>query len=265
MSDDIVRTERDDRGVVTLTLNKPDIRNAFDPELMLAIRAGFERLASDDELRAVVLTGAGDAFSAGADLHWMSSMREYDVERNVEDSRQLDALFREMNAFPAPVIARVNGPALGGAMGLIACADIAVAARGAVFGFSETKLGIAPAVISTYVQPKIGISNARRYFLTGERFDADRAYDLGLVHEVCDPDELDATVQRLLGEVLSAGPRAARAMKALIRQVDTALSEQAASEHTTRLIARLRVSDEGQEGMAAFFERRRPAWVPTDD
>lgn len=265
MTDEIVRQDRDDRDVVTITLNKPDIRNAFDPELMLAIRAAFERIANDDDVRAVVLTGAGKAFSAGADLNWMSSMKEHSYDENVEDSRQLDALFREMNAFPAPVIARVNGAALGGAMGLIACADIVVASRTAVFGFSETKLGIAPAVISTYVQPKIGLSNARRYFLTGERFDADRAFHLGLVHEVCDPDDLDATTERILGEVLSAGPQAARAMKALIRQVDAAASEQAAAERTVELISRLRVSDEGQEGMQAFFDRRRPAWAPSTD
>ena len=265
MTDEIVLQERDDRGVVTITLNKPDIRNAFDPELMLGIRAAFERIASDDRVRAVVLTGAGRAFSAGADLNWMSSMKDHTYDQNVEDSRQLDALFREINAFPAPVVARVNGAALGGAMGLIACADIVVASRDAVFGFSETKLGIAPAVISTYVQPKIGISNARRYFLTGERFDADRAFHLGLVHEVCDAADLDATTDRVVGEVLSAGPQAARAMKVLIRQVHTAASEQAAAEHTVELISRLRVSDEGQEGMQAFFDRRRPAWAPADD
>lgn len=265
MTDDIVRSERDGRDVVTVTLNKPDIRNAFDPDLMLAIRAAFERLVPDDDLRAVVVTGEGRAFSAGADLNWMSSLRDQSYDRNVADARQLDALFRELNAFPAPVVARVNGAALGGAMGLIACADVVVASREAVFGFSETKLGIAPAVISTYVQPKIGISNARRYFLTGERFDADRAYDLGLVHEVCDHDDLDAVTERIVGEVLSAGPKAARAMKALIRQVDAAASEQAAAERTTELISRLRVSDEGQEGMAAFFDRRRPAWAPPTD
>lgn len=265
MADDIVLQERDDRDVVTLTLNKPEIRNAFDPDLMYAIRAAFERLTTDDDVRAVVLTGAGKAFSAGADLNWMSSMKDHSYDENVEDSRQLDALFREINGFPVPVIARVNGAALGGAMGLIACADIAVASRDAVFGFSETKLGIAPAVISTYVQPKIGTTNARRYFLTGERFDADRAFHIGLIHEVCDAEDLDATTERVLGEVLSAGPRAARAMKVLIRQVDTAATEQAAAEHTVELISRLRVSDEGQEGMQAFFDRRPPAWAPPRD
>lgn len=259
---DLVRTDRDDRGVITLTLDKPEIRNAFNPEFMRAIRGVFDALADDDTVRCVVLTGAGTAFSAGADLTWMSSMKDYSFEENVTDSRELDALFRTIDHFPRPVVARVNGAALGGAMGLIACADIAVASRDAVFGFSETKLGIAPAVISTYVQPKIGVSNARRYFLTGERFDADRAFHLGLVHEVCDAEELDGTLERVLREVLSAGPAAQVAVKRLIPKVEAAETQQEAADETVQVIARLRVGDEGQEGMAAFFAKRRPAWVP---
>ncbi len=259
---DLLRQHRDDRGVVTVTLAKPEIRNAFNPAFMRAIRAAFDGLRDDEGVRAVVLTGEGTAFSAGADLNWMRSMRDYSYDENVADSRELDALFRTIDHFPRPVVARVNGAALGGAMGLIACADIAVASRDAVFGFSETKLGIAPAVISTYVQPKIGLSNARRYFLTGERFDADRAFHLGLVHEVCDPDDLDATLETVLREVLSAGPTAQVAVKALIPKVEAAQTQDAAAEQTIQVIASLRVGDEGQEGMAAFFDRRRPAWVP---
>ena len=259
---DLVREERDERGVVTLTLAKPEIRNAFNPEFMRAIRSAFDALRDDDAVRVVVLTGEGSAFSAGADLNWMRAMKDYSYDDNVADSRELDALFRTIDGFPRPVVARVNGAALGGAMGLIACADIAVASRDAVFGFSETKLGIAPAVISTYVQPKIGLSNARRYFLTGERFDADRAFHLGLVHEVCHADDLDETTERILTEVLSAGPQAQVAVKQLIPKVEAAETQQAAADETVRVIARLRVGDEGQEGMAAFFDRRRPAWVP---
>lgn len=258
----LLTEHRDDRGVVTLTMDRPEVRNAFDPDLMAAIRERVGALAVDAGVRAVVLTGAGPAFSAGADLNWMSSMRDYTHDENVEDARSLDQLMRDLDAFPAPLIARVHGPALGGAMGLIACADIVVASRAAVFGFSETKLGIAPAVISTYVQPKIGVSAARRYFLTGERFDADRAYDLGLVHEVCEADELDVALERVLGEVLSAGPTAQRAVKELIRRIDVAPSLDDATRYTTELIARLRTADEGQEGMQAFFDRRRPAWAP---
>ncbi|MDX1620442.1 MAG: enoyl-CoA hydratase-related protein [Nitriliruptorales bacterium] len=263
MNEDILRRERDDRGVVTLTLNRPDIRNAFDPDFMTAIRSAFEDLEDDDTVRVVVLTGEGTAFSAGANLNWMRSMKDYSFEENVEDSRQLDALFRTMNHFPRPVVARVNGAALGGATGLIACADIAVASRNAIFGFSETKLGIAPAVISTYVQPKIGLSNARRYFLTGERFDADRAFAIGLVHEVCDHDDLDDTTEQVVGELLTAGPRAQLAVKELIPKVQAAASEDESADQAIPVISRLRVSDEGQEGMAAFFDKRRPDWHPS--
>ena len=259
---DLVRQHRDDRGVVTLTLAKPEIRNAFNPDFMRAIRAAFDGLRDDADLRVVVLTGEGTAFSAGADLNWMRSMKDYSYDDNVADSRELDALFRTIDGFPRPVVARVNGAALGGAMGLIACADIAVASRDAVFGFSETKLGIAPAVISTYVQPKIGVSNARRYFLTGERFDADRAFHLGLVHEVCDADDLDATTERVLREVLTAGPGAQVAVKELIPRVESAGSQDEAAEHTIAVIARLRVAEEGQEGMQAFFDKRPAAWIP---
>lgn len=262
MTADPVRRDRDDRGVVTLTLDKPEVRNAFDPDVMRAIRAAFDDLRDDADLRCVVLTGAGSAFSAGADLTWMRSLKDASFEDNVADARDLDALFRTVDHFPRPVVARVNGPALGGAMGLIACADISVASREAVFGFSEAKLGIAPAVISTYCQPRIGLANARRYFLTGERFGADRALAMGLVHEICDPESLDDTVARVLDEVLSAGPGAQVAMKALIREVAAAADQDAAAARTTEVIARLRVADEGQEGMAAFFDRRRPAWVP---
>jgi methylglutaconyl-CoA hydratase len=257
---ELVRADRDDRGVVTLTLAKPELRNAFNPDFMQAIRAAFDRLRDDAGLRVVVLTGEGSAFSAGADLNWMRSMKDYDYDDNVRDSRELDALFRTIDAFPRPVVARVNGPALGGAVGLIACADVAVASRRAVFGFSETKLGIAPAVISTYVQPKIGVSNARRYFLTGERFDADRAFHLGLVHEVCDDEDLDATTEAVVAELLSAAPAAQVAVKELIPKVAAAADQDEAAGHTVALIARLRVGDEGQEGMQAFFDKRRPAW-----
>ena len=263
---EILRRDRDDRGVVTLTLNRPDVRNAFGPELMDAIRGAFDDLAGDDGVRVVVLTGAGTAFSAGADLNWMRSMVDYTYEENVRDSRQLDALFRTITEFPRPVLARVNGHALGGATGLIACADVAVAVRGAKLGFTEAKLGLAPAVISTYVQPKIGVSNARRYFLTGEIFDADRAAALGLVHEVCDAEELDDVTERLIDRLLAASPQAQAAIKGLIPRVAAALPDlEASAEEAIPVIARLRVSDEGQEGMAAFFDKRPASWVPASD
>lgn len=261
---DPLRTSRDTRGVVTLTMDRPDVRNAFGPELMAALGDAFAGLAEDQTVRAVVLTGEGPAFSAGADLNWMRSMVDFSYDEQVADSRQLDSLFAAVEAFPAPVVARVNGHALGGATGLIACADIAVAVRGAKLGFTEARLGLAPAVISTYVLPKIGLSNARRYFLTGEIFDADAALAMGLVHEVCDPEHLDATTEDVVQRVLAASPQAQRAIKRLIPEVAAATTREEAVAATVPVIARLRVSDEGQAGMQAFFDRRPAPWVAED-
>ena len=264
VTDPGLRTERDRRGVVTLTLDRPELRNALSAELMSALTETVEELAQDDTVRALVLTGAGSAFCAGADINWMSAMVGYSFDENVADSRRIDAMLRAIDRFPGPTLARVNGHAFGGATGLIGAVDIAVAARGALFAFSETRIGIAPAMISAYVQPRIGIGNARRYFLTGERFDADRAREIGLVHEVCDPEELDATFERLLDEVLAAGPDAQRAVKPLVAAVAAADTPEETEQLRVELIARLRVGAEGQEGMHAFLEKRRPAWVPSE-
>jgi methylglutaconyl-CoA hydratase len=260
-----LREDRDHRGVVTLTIDRPEVRNAFDAQLMAELTEAATRLADDDSCRAVVLTGAGSVFSAGADLSWMSAMAGYSMEENQADSRRFETMLRLVAELPMPVLARVNGHALGGAAGLLGCVDIAVAARGALFGFTEARIGIVPAMISAYVQPRIGLANARRYFLTGERFDADRAYDLGLVHEVADPDDLDATFARVLDEVLAAGPLAQREVKRLVTAIDATPDPADSLELRIELISRLRVSEEGQEGMRAFFERRPPAWVPTAD
>ena len=264
MSDAQLRTDRDDRGVVTLTLDRPEVRNAFSAELMTAITATVGDLAGDDTVRALVLTGAGSAFSAGADIEWMRAMVGHSFEDNVADSHRFEAMLRAVDDFPAPTLARVNGHALGGAAGLLGCVDIAVAVRGAWFGFTETRLGLVPAMISAYVQPRIGVGNARRYFLTGERFDADRAWHLGLVHEVCDPDDLDATFERVLGEVLAAGPTAQREVKPLLAAVAASDAPQDTERLRVELISRLRVADEGQEGLRSFLEKRRPAWVDGD-
>lgn len=259
---DALRRARDDRGVVTLTMDRPEVRNAFGPELMADLAAAFDEVAGDPDVRAVVLTGAGPAFSAGADLHWMRSMVDYTYDEQVADSQQLDGLFAAIQELPVPVVARVNGHALGGATGLIACADVAVAIRGAKLGFTEARLGLAPAVISTYVLPKIGVGNARRYFLTGEVFDADRAMQMGLVHEVCDPDDLDDVTATVVADLLAAGPSAQRAIKELIPKVAAADTRGDAAAQTVPVIARLRVSDEGQAGMQAFFDKRPAPWVP---
>ena len=264
MSDEL-RVDRDARGVVTLTIDRPEVRNAFGPGVMTAIRDAVADLRDDEAVRGLVLTGAGDVFSAGADLNWMRSMASGGYDDQVRDSHQLNELFHAIDTFPAPVVARVNGHALAGAMGLVACADIAVAVRGAKLGFTEAKLGLAPAVISTYVQPKIGVSNARRYFVTGEVFDADRALLMGLVHEVCDRDDLDGTMAAVLDAVLAGGPSAQRDIKQLIPQVERAATVEDAVALTVPMIARRRMSDEGQAGMQAFLDRRPVPWVATDD
>lgn len=260
MSDQL-RVTRDDRGVVTLTVDRPEVRNAFGPEVMTAIRDAVGDLREDATVRALVLTGAGEVFSAGADLTWMSAMAAGGYDEQVADSHQLDDLFHAVDTFPAPVVARVNGHALAGAMGLVACADIAVAVRGAKLGFTEAKLGLAPAVISTYVQPKIGVTQARRYFLTGEVFDADRALAMGLVHEVCDREDLDDTMTRVLDAVLAGGPAAQRVIKSLIARLDATTTRDEAVRLTVPTIARLRMSDEGQAGMRAFLDRQPVPWL----
>lgn len=264
MTDEVLRVDRDDRGVVTLTLNRPEVRNAFNPELMTALGDELSRLADDPTVRAVVLTGAGSVFSAGADLTWMSSMAEAGFDESVADSATFESMLRAAATFPRPLLARVNGHAIAGASGLLACVDVAVAVRGSLFGFSEVRLGIVPAMISAYVLPRIGVGSARRYLLTGERFDADAALRIGLVHEVCEADDLDETFSRLLDGVLAGGPQAHLEVKRLIDDVGRATTFEESEERRVTSIARARASDEGQEGIRAFFDKRRPAWVPPD-
>ncbi|MFA9429045.1 enoyl-CoA hydratase-related protein [Egicoccus sp. AB-alg2] len=259
---DALLIDRDDRGVVTLTLNRPEVRNAFDPGLMSAIRRAVEELATDPDVRVLVITGAGEVFSAGADLTWMSSVMDYSFEESVADSRHFEAMLRAVDEFPAPVVARVNGHAIGGAAGLLGCVDVAIAVRGAKLAFTEVRVGIAPAMISAYVQPRIGVRHARRYFLTGERFDADRALHIGLVSDVCAREDLDATVGDVVAQLLAAAPGAQRETKALIREIDR-LDREASQDLRLELIARLRAGEEGQEGMRAFFDKRPARWVPT--
>ena len=256
-----MRVERDERGVVSVTLDRPEVRNAFDAELIRRLRETFVDLADDRAARVVVVPGAGAVFCAGADLSWMSGMREASFDDNVEDSRGFERMLRAVHECPQPVVARVNGHALGGGSGLVACADIVVAVEGAKFGFTEVRLGLAPAVISPYVLPKIGASAGRHLFLTGERFDATEARRLGLVHRVTAPEDLDATVEQVVADLLSGGPSAQAEIKELIPRVLEAGGPAAAVHVTAEVIARLRVSEEGQEGMRAFFERRAPRWI----
>jgi methylglutaconyl-CoA hydratase len=242
-----LRIERDG-DVLRVTLARPERRNAFDAELIGELTEAF---ADVGDARIVVLAGEGESFCAGADIEWQRSAVDLSLEENEDDALRLYRMCETIDRCPAPVVARVHGYALGGGSGLAACADVAIAARDAVFGFSEVKLGIIPAVISPFVLPKIG-SHARRYFLTGERFDAETALRIGLVEEVA--DDLDATVERVLAELLKAGPEAVRAAKALIR-------DRPAGAETAQIAARLRAGREGQEGLRAFLDRRQADWI----
>lgn len=250
----------DNRGVATLRLNRPQIHNAFNAELVAALAEHFDRAASTG-VRALVLTGAGHSFSAGADLNWMHSMTAASEAENREDARQLAAMLRKLDELPCPTIARVNGHAFGGGVGLIACCDLSVALDTARFGLTEVRLGLAPATISPFVMARIGTAQARRYMLTGERFDATAAAGMGLVNTVVQPGELDPQVERWLEQLVAGGPEAQRATKALIRMVGhEPLTQEALDAQTSALIASLRVSAEGQEGLSAFLEKRLPAW-----
>jgi methylglutaconyl-CoA hydratase len=237
-----LRIERDG-PVLRVTLARPERRNAFDAALIAELTGAF---ADVGDARAVVLSGEGQSFCAGADVEWQRSAIDLSEEENVEDALRLYRMCETIDYCPAPVVARVHGYALGGGSGLVACADIAVAAPDAVFGFSEVKLGIIPAVISPFVLPKIG-AHARRYFLTGERFDAQAALRIGLVHEVA--ANLDEVVEKVVGELQTSLPQAVREAKRLIRERPT-------GEETARIAARLRAGKEGQEGLRAFLERQ---------
>jgi methylglutaconyl-CoA hydratase len=242
-----LRSKRDG-DVLRVTLTRPERRNAFDARLIAELKEAF---ADVGDARAVVLAGEGESFCAGADVEWQRAAIELSFEENVEDALRLYRMLETIDLCPAPVVVRVQGYCLGGGCGLVACADVAIAGEDAVFGFSEVKLGIVPAVISPFVLPRIGGGAARRYFSTGERFDATTALRVGLVHEVA--ADLDAAVERAIGELLTSGPEAARAAKKLIR-------EQPDGDAAARLAAHLRTSDEGQEGLRAFLERRSAAW-----
>ena len=245
-----LRVERDG-DLLRVTLARPARQNAFDAALIAELADAF---ADVGDARAVLLAGEGPSFCAGADVEWQRASIDLSYEENVEDALRLYRMLEAIDGCPAPVVARVQGYALGGGSGLVACADIAIAADDATFGFSEVKLGIIPAVISPFVLPRIGPGAARRYFLTGERFGAETALRIGLVHEVVPAASLDEAVSRVLDELATAGRHAVREAKRLIR-------EGPRDEETTEVAARLRAGGEGQEGLRAFLERRRPSWA----
>ncbi|KAB2964963.1 enoyl-CoA hydratase/isomerase family protein [Zoogloea sp.] len=248
-------------GVATLWMNRPDVHNAFNEQLIAELTVACRELDADDSVRLMVLAGRGKSFSAGADLNWMRRAADASVEENLHDARKLAGMLRTLAEMQKPTIARVHGAALGGGMGLASACDICIAGEGAVFATSEVKFGIIPSAISPYVIRAIGSRQAHRYFQTAERISAARAADLGLAHEAVPADQLDATVQAVVTALLQGGPRSQAAAKDLIRAVaDRPVSDEVV-EDTARRIATLRATPEAKEGLAAFLDKRPAAWV----
>ena len=249
--------------VVRVTLNRPEVRNAFNEDLIAQLTAWAESVASGSGTgpRVAILAGAGKGFSAGADLTWMSKMVGYSREENVRDARTMARMYEALDALPIPLVGRIHGAALGGGAGLAAVCDIVVSAEDAAFAFTEVKLGIIPAVISPYVLAKIGRSHARELFLTGARFTAERAREIGLVHAVADAADLDRVVAKYVNDLLTSGPEAVAAAKRLIADI-ASRDRKSAVDYSAEAIADRRVSKEGQDGMKAFLEKRPPSWQP---
>ncbi len=248
-------------AVVHLRLDRPGTHNAFDADLIESLTAALVAIGADATVRVVVLEGAGPSFSAGADLNWMHSMITASQAQNLADAQALARLMRTLDDLPHPTIARVQGAAFGGGVGLIACCDIAIGSEDAKFGLTESKLGLLPAAISPYVIAAIGARQARRWFATAELFDAAEAQRIGLLHAVVPADALDAAVKRQVDLLLKAGPLAASHAKQLVRRVDGETNREKLDSDNADLIARLRVSPEGQEGLVAFLEKRKPSWA----
>ncbi|HCU24931.1 MAG TPA: enoyl-CoA hydratase [Deltaproteobacteria bacterium] len=249
-----------DQDVVTLTLNRPELHNAFNEVMIAELTRAFERLGKDSETRALVLTGAGESFCAGADLNWMKKVAAYTSAQNKADALRLHKMLLAVYRCPKPVIAKINGAAVGGGVGLVAAADIAFAAETARFGFSEVRLGLIPAVISPFVMCKIGEANAREYFLSGERFSAARAKEMGLVQYVAAATALPEQIQEKLRHLRQGGPTALAACKKLIEKVGGASLEKMGLFTSAQIAAR-RSSPEGKEGMNAFLAKRKPNWI----
>ena len=260
MTEPTVLVARDGRGVATVTLNRPALHNAFDDALIQRLIETFEALGADTGCRAVVLAGAGKSFSAGGDLNWMRRMAGYSHAENVADAAELGRLMSTLNRLPKPTVARVHGSVFAGGLGLVACCDIAVAEQETIFCVSEARLGLVPAVISPYLVQAMGARTARRYFLTAERFSAAEALRIGLVHEITPAAQLDAKVEAIVAALLEGGPHSQARSKRLISEVAERPIEQPVIDLTVRAIAEARASDEAREGLAAFFEKRKPKW-----
>lgn len=248
------------QGPITrVRLNRPEVRNAFNAELIRELRVQFDVLKKEKSTRVVILSGEGESFSAGADLNWMKSMVGATRKANEADATKLAELLQTLDRFPKPLIGKVHGAAIGGGVGLVSVCDMVVASEETIFSLAEVKLGLIPAVISPYVIAKMGSHQARRYFLTGERFRADEARRIGLIHEVVSSADLETRVDTVARDLLSSGPEAMGAAKELIRKVSGDILP-TTRDYTAKKISALRVSDEGQEGMRAFLEKRKPAW-----
>jgi len=252
-------------GVARLRINRPELHNAFDAALITELTVALEAVGTDPAVRVVVLEGAGTSFSAGADLHWMRSMAAATETANRSDALALARLMRTLDELPKPTIARVHGAAFGGGVGLVACCDIAIGVPDAKFGLTESKLGLLPAVISPYVIAAIGARQARRWFATAEIFDAATALQIGLLHQVVPSEQLDSSVQRQIDLLVKAGPLAVAGAKSLVARVLATSASNDQDEANATLIAGLRVSPEGQEGLAAFLDKRMPSWAKTQD
>ena len=255
-----LKTEIDDQGCATLCLNNPEQHNAFDDRLIAELTAALLNLRNDSRVRIVLLTASGKSFSAGADLNWMRRVADYSLEENVQDALGLAELMQTLNELPKPTIALVQGATFGGGVGLVAACDIAIASERASFCLSEVKLGLIPAVISPYVLAAIGPRQARRYFLTAERFSAADALRIGLVHQVVPAEELQSTADQLCGELLRNGPHALAAAKNLIQDVAGRPISKQLIELTAERIAAIRATEEGREGLDAFLNKRQPGW-----
>ncbi|WP_028303772.1 enoyl-CoA hydratase/isomerase family protein [Oceanospirillum maris] len=260
MTDQQVLCEISDQGVASVILNRPEVHNAFDDKLIAEILTILDSLNANDAVRVVILRSNGKSFSAGADLGWMKRMAQYSLEDNFNDAGELARLMHTLNNLNKPTIAMVQGAAYGGAVGLAACCDICIASEKARFCLSEVKIGLSPAVISPFVVAAIGERAARRYFLTAEVFDGAEAVQLGLAHQMVSHDELENAVSEMTQKLLANSPQSVRRSKELIARVAKGPIDQEMIEYTQRLIAEIRVSEEGQEGLSAFFEKRAPGW-----
>jgi len=249
---------RDNIGWITFT--RPEIHNAFNSTMIEELYELFEGIHKDKKLRAVVITGEGKSFCAGADLNWMRAVKDYSFEKNFSESMKLAEVFNLIYTCPKPVIGRINGAAIGGGTGFVAVTDIAIASSNAIFSFSEVKIGVVPACISPYVVKRVGEGRAREFFLTGERMTAEKAFNAGLINQVVEPDELDGAVGAMIKQIVSSGPEAIKCCKTLLETISEQ-NMQDAKVYTARVIANLRKSDEGQEGMDAFLNKRKPNWV----